>query len=246
MTGIDIINALNDIDEQFLSDAATPARHIPRWLRFSSLAACVVCVLLAGYLSCNRLLVSPQAPGALTVGAAPEESTITLSSSLYPVSLTVPVEYSDHILVDTPFSDDIEAFNFSIQLDNVAFSFHQDMSEPITARGLVWVISVLPVEEFDYDYYEANKFTTMFFNKTVLGQDDTYVYQITYRTLNPEFISFDDPETAQSYLQYHQTGYALLEQFITENALEEDPDWKTIFTSCTITPLTRYLDALEP
>ena len=115
MRGIDVIEALQNIDENLIFRAKHHKKYAPAWLRYVSVAACICCALLLGLLIINRLI----APGEENVPdvlapteeeietSAPEdEATITLSSQLYPVTITIPEQYESNLLVDTPFVDE--------------------------------------------------------------------------------------------------------------------------------------------
>lgn len=55
MRGIDVIEALNDIDDKLLQNAKPHRRAAPFWLKYSSMAACICCVLLMSFFALTRL-----------------------------------------------------------------------------------------------------------------------------------------------------------------------------------------------
>ena len=82
MTGIDLIYAMDGIDEGYIQEARQYQRIIPIWMKGVSIAACFLCVLIIGIFSIAKLTTQPQevppapvAP-AETTPAAQEESII--------------------------------------------------------------------------------------------------------------------------------------------------------------------------
>lgn len=60
MTGIDLIYAMEGIDEGYIQEARQNQRTIPVWLKGVSIAACFLCILLIGIFSIARLTAQPQ------------------------------------------------------------------------------------------------------------------------------------------------------------------------------------------
>lgn len=72
MRGYDIIEAFGEIDDRWIVDAKQNQKAAPRWLKWSAVAACLVCVIGAAALSLGRLLQTPSPAGApLATGVLP-------------------------------------------------------------------------------------------------------------------------------------------------------------------------------
>lgn len=72
MRGIDVIEALQNIDENLIFRAKHHKKYAPAWLRYVSVAACICCALLLGLLIINRL-IAPGEENVPDVLAPPEE-----------------------------------------------------------------------------------------------------------------------------------------------------------------------------
>ena len=86
MRGIDVIEALQNIDENLIFRAKHHKKYAPAWLRYVSVAACICCALLLGLLIINRLI----APGEENVPdvLAPTEEEIGTSAPEVNTSVT--------------------------------------------------------------------------------------------------------------------------------------------------------------
>ncbi len=260
MRGIDIIEAMENIDEKLVIDAKLHKKSAPAWLKYLSVAACICCVLLLSLLMINRIIslgeenvpdtLAPTEESAQNSGIEnPQpENTITLSSTRYPVTLTVPESYADHVLVDTPFIDDTlyEAFDIGVDVtasfENVAFSYHAYFSEQSASDGMVWLIVAYPIEEFSFEVYEQQqKGVAMVLTHTVIGTDDEYVYEIVHPGYPEYFYDCSTLESTKTYLQHLQAGLTILEDFSLENGLETDPDWSRFYQEFTIAPVEYQL-----
>ena len=71
MKGSDIINAFGGIDDDLIQDAIHHKRILPKWLKYTSLAACLACVVALTALSLNHLLQTPKTPGQALATASP-------------------------------------------------------------------------------------------------------------------------------------------------------------------------------
>lgn len=63
MTGLKIIEAFGGIDDDLILDAENRKRAIPLWLKYASLAACLLCAVTLFGLSLGRIFAEPEAPG---------------------------------------------------------------------------------------------------------------------------------------------------------------------------------------
>lgn len=261
MNGIYIIEAMNDLDDAMLLDARTPRKTAPTWLRYVSVAACLCCVLL-GFLLINRLILPGEenVPDTLTPGDESaygsefeneeSETTVTLSSSQYPVTLTVPEEYADNVQVDTPYIDSslYEPFDLdlAVSFHNVIFSFHAYFFQQSASEGMAWVLTATPIEEFDFETYQQSaRGLALVLSHTVIGTDNAYVYQIIHPGHPQYFYDATDLESTRQYLQYLQAGLSILDTFAVENSLETEPDWRQLYSDLTIAPVEAQLAKLE-
>lgn len=88
MTGMDLIYALEGIDEGYIQEARQYQRTIPAWLKGVSIAACFLCVVIIGIFSITKLMAKPQedppapiAPVEATPSAPEEEPSVEESLS---------------------------------------------------------------------------------------------------------------------------------------------------------------------
>ena len=59
MSGLDIILALDEVDDYLIEDAKRQERGIPLWLKWTSIAVCFVCVAILTLLALSRMLGGP-------------------------------------------------------------------------------------------------------------------------------------------------------------------------------------------
>lgn len=255
MKAIDIIEAMENIDEAMLLDAKNHRRAIPGWLKWSSLAACVGCALVVGILSLGWILDDSAHPESLPEALAepeentwgseiPPESPVTLQSSKYPLSITVPGEYAENVLVDTPYYYDV---GDGIIIDNkdAIFSFFVDYNEEDQLSGLVWFILATPLMEGTSDYYTGQSGLRFMFSSSILGSDENYTYLLCHPGF-PDDDCFDDEsiEAAKTYLSHAQDSIDILREFVYDNDLTSDWRWKERFAEFTIAPAENTLALL--
>lgn len=259
MTGLDIIEAMQNIDERLILDAKRHKKNAPPLLRYISLAAIVCCVLFLSLLAINRIItpgeenipdtlapteestrdsaeLPPETDETVTTSIWEEENTVLLSSARYPVTMRVPEEYSKNVLVDTPFSC-VAHTNTPIEYDNVAFSFYDHPLPESDMPGMVFLIIATPIEEFDFERYERYEGINWMFSNTVIGTDEEYVYEIIHPGYPEEFYNNFTLEDTTTYLNHLYVGYEILEEFASENNLEVNSDWGEHFTNLTISPV---------
>lgn len=82
MKGLDIIEALQNIDEGMILRARLHKRTSPMWLKTVSIAACFCGILLLGVLAMNRIITADQEPQPDTLAPVETESTQEWESSL--------------------------------------------------------------------------------------------------------------------------------------------------------------------
>lgn len=83
MKGIDIIEAFGHIDDQLILDAKRQRRTAPRYLKWGSLAACLICAAALTFFSVSRLTQSPETAGEAfsSVPPTPASPVITAPDS---------------------------------------------------------------------------------------------------------------------------------------------------------------------
>lgn len=259
MKGLDIIEAMQNIDERLILDAKQHKKNAPPLLRYISLAAILCCVLFLSLLAINRIItpgeenipdtlapteestqdsteLPPETDETVTASIWEEENTVLLSSARYPVTMRVPEEYSKNVLVDTPFSC-VTHTDTPIEYDNVAFSFYDHPLPESDMPGMVFLIIATPIEEFDFERYERYEGINWMFSNTVIGTDEEYVYEIIHPGYPEEFYNNFTLEETTTYLNHLYVGYEILEAFASENNLEVNSDWGEHFTNLTISPV---------
>lgn len=95
MTGIDLIYAMDGIDEGYIQEARQHQRITPVWMKGVSIAACFLCLLIIGIFSVSKLLTKPQevspapvapvetTPIASEEDSAPEESILKETAEIF-------------------------------------------------------------------------------------------------------------------------------------------------------------------
>lgn len=229
MRGIDIIEAMENIDERLILDAKRHKKAAPPWLRFVSLAALFCCVLLLGLLAVNRIL----APGEENVPdtlSPTEESNWEKSaqedfaaseddyfSSDTPLKYELPASLTEEACIE--FSEDGKTMTFFDPLTRAHLGY----------GGKIWRINIYTQEEFhrlDHQYDELldnGWYGHMDPSGYMYAQDEGCVYVLN----TPTDLQYDpnDSESNASYLKYMEAGLEILESIIDHNDLTVNPNW---------------------
>lgn len=89
MKGIDIIEAMNDIDSELLLAAKRHRKAVPRWIRIVSLASCLCCAILACGIAFRCIFAQPEdTPGTAAYSSALEDTESTNSDDTEPQDST--------------------------------------------------------------------------------------------------------------------------------------------------------------
>lgn len=139
MSGMDIIEAMGQIESDLILDARHQKRAVPRWLKWGSLAACLCCVTALAFFSLSRLAQAPastdnaMSPGAPAPEAAPvlpptEES--AQESAPTPDPTPVPTSKPEPTPTPAPDGDHLELASAQYQ---VTLRFPADYADEITA-----------------------------------------------------------------------------------------------------------------
>lgn len=248
MTSMDIIEALGGIDPALILDAKQPtAGRIPKWLKWTSVAACVCYLTAAAVLSVYHILTPSAETGqvlASTEESIPDVSsqeetsnTVNLNSEKYGLSLNVPAEYAGKIQIDTPLTSEeyLDAYQ-----DNIAFTLYDGTSDTFDEGGFVWAIAVEPIEECDFNYFEYFELTTCVLNRAQLGTDENYVYVLIYPDVRLQFDN-NNYNAAARYSSCAEAGYEMLLNFCQENGFTSDGTWTTRYQEKILDPLDELL-----
>lgn len=82
MKGIDIIEAFGGIDAELIADAKRHGRAVPRWLKWSAVAACLCCAAGLMVLSLGHMLQGPQSVNEVPNAVAPGETGAPVESGI--------------------------------------------------------------------------------------------------------------------------------------------------------------------
>lgn len=259
-----ILDAMNDIRDEWILDAETAGNAIPRWLKWISVAACLACAVLAGFL---LLLPRNPAPGSslrpaelpdmtnpsqmpsapvFTPAQSPSPSlpkkpqTILISGT--GLKLSVPTVYAEagDFTVDTPYDPQVDD---GVRFDNVVFGFfnHWALDPDIPCyepRGFVWCILRDPIETYDFEAVEKVKNEIFLLNRTILATDEKYVYTL----IHPHLGGFPtDQVLAHTHYARLAESPAILQDFIDRNGLTSDGQWEDLLREMTIDPCYKLL-----
>lgn len=226
VSGIDILEVMNDLDDRLLLDARCYKKSSPVWLKIAAMAACFCCAVLMGILFADRFAKDTDVPE--TLASVLEETVSNTSvfenagvvhSEAYDLDLLVPGEYAEAIEIDTPYIFTYKYITEVITLDHAAFSFAYSVENEIGTGGYLWTICVYPKEEYDWSFLERFEENTYLLNKLVLATDDTYVYELNYPDAYVQF-DIDDYESTLSYYRHAMVGYEMLSDFVERNGLD--------------------------
>lgn len=245
MTGMDIIEALRDIDPDMILDAKKPVKHIPKWLKLTSLAACICCLIALVTLSLGHILDgSQETEGQFNPLASADESTkaqkdtLILTSDQFDVSLEIPASYNENVLIDTPLSSNIFA---DVYNESIAFSFYDGTSRTLDDGGFIWSIAVYPASEYDYGSIAEFNQSTHNLNKLLLGTKDNQVFELIYPDIIRQF-DFNNSESTLNYFTCTLAGYEALSDFTTRNGLTENSAWSSDYSEHVLGALNTLID----
>lgn len=246
MTSMDIIEALGGIDPALILDAKKPSpRRIPGWLKWASAAACICCLLTAVMLSFQQIL-APAHPANIEQASTNEviaENNISLTSTEHALTLSVPLEYADNILIDTPLiSEKYDGINSdtNLNLKNIPFTFYTDGTNSFDQGGFVWCIVKRQIEDYDADYYTFYESSVLAANFVLLGSDENYIYELMYPMVS-EQIDASNYDGILHYAACANAGYDMLIDFCRENNISGDHSWTTRYQDKIVTPLNELM-----
>lgn len=182
---------------------------------------------------------TPEPPQA----SAPEspQDLLELTSARYQVTLRFPADYAEEITADDDFSDPRYDTNFSGR----AFMFVDHAAQTANFPGLVWSISAIPKEEHDQARYEEFEDSIFMYNSLLIGADDRNVYLLDWPDPGFQF-DLGTPAAARSYYLHVRDGLTILEDFVTQNGLEESTDWQGIYREKLISRMAGLLGDIAP
>ena len=240
MKGIDIIEAMENIDERLILDAKRHKKVAPPWLRFISLAALFCCALLLGLLSINRI-ISPGEENVPDTLAPTEESAWGESSwkdnpqTEASAGEEFAAQEDYYFSSDTPLKCELpagltEETCIEFSEDGKTMTLFDPVSRDITDYdGKIWWIEIMTYEEFsslaEMPYEELTVgwygYTDRRYYILATDQNDYYVLNI------PSDVQYDpnNKESSQSYRNYMQAGLSILSSVVSCNDLELNPIW---------------------
>ena len=245
MTAMDIIEALRDIDPDLIMDAKRPVKRIPGWLRWTSVAACICCLTALVGLSLGHILGRTQEPESSFNALSPAEESVMeqtdttiLTSSKFGISLEIPTEYKDHVVMDTPLWSDAFADGYN---GSTAFSFYDGTSRTLGDSGFIWSIAVYPASEYDYGSVAEFNQSTHNLNKLLLGRTDHQVFELIYPDILGQF-NYNDSASTMNYFTCTLAGYEVLSDFTTRNSLTENSVWSGDYSEHVLGALNTLID----
>ena len=246
MKGIDVIEAFGGIDEELIVAARQQKKHAPVWLKWSSMAAVLLCAVILMAVVLARLLSGPQGtspepdlPDVLAPGVEQEleqepeqeepsiteeemdgdEIWIVMQEELYGLRISVPKRYSADMLLDdtTLVSAPGEVYPFRF-VDGLS----RDMLHEWAGR--VWHIEVSSIGEHPDETWEELGLGPSAY---LLAQNEEYYFTLICPTDVQN--QPDVEESANSYAAHWYIGYQILCDFLTRNDLEEHAGWKEYY-----------------
>ena len=230
MKGIDIIEAMQDIDENLIFQAKLHKKVPPAWLKFTSIAACFCCVLLLGALSISKILSfgSEEVPETLASGV---ESEVAASEDYY-VSTDTPLKWEQPAGLE-------DCIEFSE--DGKTMTMFDPVSRTVSGddMGVIWQINIVPMDEFDPEsigdpkYAADTEYAAKEYGDGWYGYFDPFTYMYARDEENvyllniPSKLQYDanSVESGNSYFIHTRHGIDILSSIITLNDLELNPNW---------------------
>lgn len=241
MKGIDVIEAMENIDETMILRAKQHKKQAPLWLKFASLVACVSCVLVIGVLAMSRLSTyGPETvPEILTsVGSEEENPEQDLETSQEPYvqgETEYPLRWS-YSVYDSD-SPDVDVWNaMEVSQDGKTMTFFDPVNREklgLETTGKVWWMEILPQEDFSDRVAEGSDYAEDlgdgWYGKLdpsgyFFGRDDENVYLLHI----PTDVQYDseDEECCISYNRYMQAGATILDSIRDLNPeVTFNPHW---------------------
>lgn len=243
MKGIDVIEAMENIDETMILRAKQHKKQAPLWLKFASLVACVSCVFVIGVLAMSRLSTyGPETVPEILTSVESEEENQEPETSLEPYvqgETEYPLRWS-YSVYDSD-SPDVDVWNaMEVSRDGKTMTFFDPVNREklgLEATGRVWRMEILSQEAFakrlaeeaalQNDYAEDlgdGWYGKLSPSGYFFGRDDEYVYLLH----TPTDVQYDseDEECCISYSKYMQAGAAILDSIRDLNPdVTFNPHW---------------------
>lgn len=245
MKGIDIIEALQDIDETMILRAKLHKKTAPLWLKLASLVACVCCILLIGVLAFSNLTLhgEERTPKTLAPVESQYDSTENNQTEAHDPYVQEETEYPlrwSYSVYDSD-SPDVDVWNaMEVSQDGSTMTFFDPVNREqmgFETAGKVWWIEILSQEAFDKqlseeaalqnDYAEDlgdGWYGKLYPSGYFFGKDDEHVYLLH----TPTDVQYDaeDDQCCISYSQYMQAGVAILDSIQDLNPdVTFNPHW---------------------
>lgn len=248
MSGIDLIEALDFLDAEYVQDARNFQRHIPSWLKWVSVAACICCLLLVGGLSLQHIFkaVSLVPDSEALASVTFDEDDCEIITSKTGLSMAVPVAYLDDFDVDLTYTHTVEGDPIHREL---IFAFNDEYNR--ASGGFVWGIYAQSAQEWTAQLQEGQTESMDSLYFTPIGRSGDQVYTLAYYSpllSEPEQYDPASCESVSSYYQHMENGLLMLEDFLARNQLEpvnEWWDWQDYYQRKLLKPLEVQLENLQ-
>lgn len=219
---MDIILALDGINDDWILDAKKPIKTVPRWLRWSAAAACFFCALMLLGMIALRWFGGKQEPEAFSQGG---DEVSSAEPEVQAREACVILEDSELGLKLEVLEDVAEAVECNPS-EGVPFALYEPLNRAeinADGGGLIWEIHVYTAEEakarqlWDGANWSRGAADA---GEHLLGTKDGFVYVLLLPT-DVRYVS----EAQASYSVRQELGRKMLIRFIEINGIDESGDW---------------------
>lgn len=249
MRGIDIIEAMGEIDPELIRDAKMQARPVPLWLKGLATAACFVCITGITLLSLGRLLghtdttggamspVPPASPLVLQPASAEEESAVEPSITPPPQTTPTPVpdvvyqtdtEVDDSIIYSSQYGLSLRVpirYQNEVSVDADHTLFYNGNSVNLYEAAFIFQDSQNFAPGLVWGILpvphdiSASSLENELLHALTLAEDNYYRYVLLYPEPESQY-DYNDPESVYSYMSHISAGLSILEDFLAVNSLD--------------------------
>lgn len=249
MRGIDIIEAMGEIDPELIRDAKSQRQAVPLWLKGLATAACLVCITGITLLSLGRLLgktgstgnaMSPVPPApSLVLQPASAEEESAAEPSITPPPQTTPTPVPDVVYQTDTEVDDSIIYSSQYGLSLRVPIRYQDEVSVDADHTLFYNGNSVNLYEAAFIFQDSQNFApglvwgirpvphdisassleNELLHTLTLAEDNYYRYVLLYPEPESQY-DYNDPESVYSYMSHISAGLSMLEEFAELNGLD--------------------------
>lgn len=224
MKGMDLLDAMGHLENQYIEEARNFPKRTPGVLKWLSIAACMLCLVLVGGVAVYQFRL----PETGALAETQEEQTL-LYSTACDLSMQVPTELADQIVVDDTIWFDGNDYDIC---NEMAFYFRDTSQEK---GGFLWGIYAFPMYSGAGERRESLEQPTIFqdaaFQYVILGKRENKICYLVYYGTDPEtenYLQYDAQSQTSRDAFYSDllAGYGILQDFVQRNNFEPGEHWE--------------------